>query len=104
MNSLIKTIREDDNVRYTKVGDLHFSAQRKDGYILLRGLKIEPYNCSTRPFRTLTLNEVCYWLFSSTEDFFKHLESIFIKDEDWLISDEENIELDSFERLLINLL
>lgn len=40
MNNLIETICEDNKVRYTRVGDLHYSLQRKDGYILLRELKL----------------------------------------------------------------
>ena len=32
MNNLIETICEDNKVRYTRVGDLHYSLQRKDGY------------------------------------------------------------------------
>lgn len=35
MNNLIESICEDNQVRYTRVKDSHFSVQRKDGYILL---------------------------------------------------------------------
>ena len=82
MNNLIETICEDNKVRYTRVGDLHYSVQRKDGYILLRELKIEPFKCVTRPFRTLKLSAVCYCMFSSPEELFKHLEISSIADED----------------------
>lgn len=34
MNNLIESICEDNKVRYTQVGDSHFSVQRKNGYIL----------------------------------------------------------------------
>lgn len=104
MNNLIESICEDNQVRYTRVKDSHFSVQRKDGYILLRELKIEPFKCSTRPFRTLKLSAVCYCMFSSPEDFFKHLEISSIADEDWVISDETNIKLEPFENLYTTIL
>lgn len=90
MNNLIETICEDNKVRYTRVGDLHYSVQRKDGYILLRELKIEPFKCVTRPFGTLKLSAVCYCMFSSPED--------------WVISNEANIKLESFENLYTTIL
>lgn len=104
MNNLIETICEDNKVRYTRVGDLHYSVQRKDGYILLRELKIEPFKCVARPFRTLKLSAVCYCMFSSPEELFKHLEISSIADEDWAISNEANIELESFENLYTTIL
>ena len=104
MNNLIESICEDNKVRYTRVGDLHYSLQRKDGYILLRELKIEPFKCVTRPFRTLKLSAVCYCMFSSPEELFKHLEISSIADEDWVISDKANIELEPFENLYTTIL
>lgn len=104
MNNLIESICEDNKVRYTQVGDSHFSVQRKNGYILFRELKIESFKCSTRPFRTLNLRAACYCMFSSPEDLFKHLEVNGIADEDWVISDESNIELEPFENLYTTIL
>lgn len=78
--------------------------KEKDGYILLRELKIEPFKCVTRPFRTLKLSAVCYCMFSSPEELFKHLEISSIADEDWVISDEANIELEPFENLYTTIL
>lgn len=104
MNNLIESICEDNKVRYTQVGDSHFSVQRKNGYILFRELKIEPFKCSTRPSRTLNLSAACYCMFSSPEDLFKHLEVNGIADEDWVISDESNIELEPFENLYTTIL
>lgn len=43
MNNLIETICEDNEVRYTRVGDLHYSLQRKDGYVLSSRTEIEPF-------------------------------------------------------------
>jgi hypothetical protein len=43
-------------------------------------------------------------MFSSPEDFFKHLEVNCIADEDWVISDETNIELEPFENLYTTIL
>ena len=105
MNALIESICEDNKVRYTKVGNIHFSAQKKDGYILFRELRIEPFKRgNTRPFRSLALNEVGYRMFSSAEDFFNHIKLILLAEADWVISDEENIELESFINLLTTIL
>lgn len=58
----------------------------------------------TFPFRTLKLSAVCYCMFSSPEELFKHLEISSIADEDWVISDEANIELEPFENLYTTIL
>lgn len=54
--------------------------------------------------KVLNLRAVCYCMFSSPEDFFKHLEVNCIADEDWVISDETNIELEPFENLYTTIL
>lgn len=82
MNNLIESICEDNRVLYTQVKDSHFSVQRKNGYILFRELKIEPFKRGTRPVRTLNLRAARYRVFSSPEDLFKHLEVNGITDED----------------------
>ena len=104
MNNLIESICEDNRVLYTQVKDSHFSVQRKNGYILFRELKIEPFKRSTRPVRTLNLRAARYCMFSSPEDLFKHLEANGITDEDRVISDESNIELEPFENLYTTIL
>ena len=43
-------------------------------------------------------------MFSSPEELFKHLEISSIADEDWVISDEANIELEPFENLYTTIL
>lgn len=104
MNNLIETICEDNKVRYTRVGGLHYSLQRKDGYILLRELKTEPFKCVARPFRTLKSSAACYCMFSSPEELFKHLEISSAADEGRVISDEADIESEPFENLYTTVL
>lgn len=99
MNNLIESICEDNKVRYTPVGGSRFSVQRKNGYILFRELKIEPFKCSARPFRALNRRAACYCMFSSPEDLFKHLEVNGIADEGRPVSDESDIGLEPFENL-----
>jgi hypothetical protein len=43
-------------------------------------------------------------MFFSPEELFKHLEISSIADEDWVISDEANIELEPFENLYTTIL
>ena len=104
MNNLIETICEDNKARYTRVGGLHYPLQRKDGYILLRELKIEPFKCVARPFRTLKSSAACYCMFSSPDGLFKHLGISPIADEGRAISDEADIELEPFKNLYTTIL
>lgn len=55
-------------------------------------------------YTTLKLSAVCYCMFSSPEELFKHLEISSIADEDWVISDKANIELEPFENLYTTIL
>lgn len=56
------------------------------------------------PDAIFSVSAVCYCMFSSPEELFKHLEISSIADEDWVISDEANIELEPFENLYTTIL